>query len=289
MFLPDGWSVCLEDSLMSDNRAWALCWQDPATPLSIWRCNDGRDPAYRLCLPGELEVDILPDHQIRVRPCAGLAQITIDHFLADQVYPRLLAHAGALVIHAGAVRIGDGAVMLIGQSGRGKSTLVASFDRAGMPLIGDDAMVIAADGPSSSVRAVYPSLRLFPDSIAAVLPGTATDGPVAHYSNKERIDVAGDRPTAAPPVPMRAMFSIGMAADAVAIRRLSVAQACMTLVENSFALDPSCVADARRRLTDASLLAHNVPMYDITYPRDYTLLPAVRAAICAQVAALETE
>ena len=61
----------------------------------------------------------------------------------------------------------------------------------------------------------------------------------------------------------------------------------MALVENSFSLDPSDVSEAAKRLDAASAVARNVPMFQITYPRDYARLPEVRAAILGQVATLE--
>jgi hypothetical protein len=180
-------------------------------------------------------------------------------------------------------------MLLVGSSGRGKSTLSASFDQAGFELLGDDAMIMSALETGVGVRAVYPSLRLFPDSIDAVMAGAATAGPIAHYSNKQRIDVAGTRDAELSPLKINALFSIAAPAqdDRIAFRRLSVAEACMTLVENSFALDPVDPVSARGRLRDASALARQVPAFEIAYPRDYARLPDVRQAILNQMNEIE--
>ncbi len=264
----------------------SLRWQDHATELSVSRLW-GADDVIRLRV-SSLAVDIVPNKTIIVRPQPGLSQVTIDHFLSDQVWPRLLAHEGSFIIHAGAVRVNGGAILLMGESGRGKSTLTASFDQVGCALMGDDAIVISSVDGEPRVRPVYPSLRLFPDSIEALMPGAITAGPVAHYSSKERIDVAGDQDRAAAAVPVRAIFSIGDAtAGEIGIHPLPRSQACMTLITNSFALDPSDLDLARGRLNRASALVRQVPMFEITYPRDYARLPDVRQAILEQVAALE--
>lgn len=291
MFVLSGWAVeqGLPLSSKSQPQAETLRWQDPATPLCIWQVGALEEGIYRLSLGSDLVVDTLPDRRIVTRPRPDLPQITIDHFLADQVFPRLLAHAGSLVVHAGAVRVGNAAVMLMGSSGRGKSTLSASFDQAGFELVGDDAMIVSSAHAIPRVRPVYPSLRLFPDSIDALMLGATTAGPVAHYSNKQRIDVGGVRGADDFPLPIHALFSIaGLAEDdRIALRRLPIAESCMTLVENSFALDPSDIIQARRRLDDASALARRVPTFEITYPRDYARLPDVRQAILDQIASLE--
>ena len=266
--------------------AGSLVWRDPFSELKIASLGRGLGD-YRLRHGGDLAVDCHADGKIIVRPLNDIPQFTIDHFLADQVFPRLLAHAGSLVVHAGAIVIGDGAFMLVGQSGRGKSTMVASFDQTGQQLIGDDAMVISFEAGEAQVRAVYPSLRLMPDSIDALMGDTVTAGPVAHYSSKERIEVSGSRSADEAALPIRAIFAIGAPAEQIAFRRMPMARACMALVENSFSLNPSDVQAAEIRLAQATQLARAVPMFEIDYPRDYARLPEVRAAILGQLAALE--
>ena len=134
-------------------------------------------------------VDVLDDNRLLSTLKPGASKAEHDHFLADQVIPRLMAHAGSFVFHAGAVRLGETALVFMGESGRGKSTLVASFDQAGTALLGDDAMVLSTEDGVPAVRPVYPSLRLFPDSIAALMPAAQTAGPIAQHSTKERIEV----------------------------------------------------------------------------------------------------
>lgn len=266
-----------------------LCWRDQATELTISRLTVGSDvTGYRLQL-SDLAVDVVSAKRVIVRPAPCLAQITIDHFLADQVLPRLLASEGSLVVHAGAVRVGSSAVIVLGHSGRGKSTLTASFDRAGHDLLGDDAMVISFVENRHLVHAVYRSLRLFPDSIAELMAGATTAGPVAHFTDKERIDVAIEGQMTADPLPVAAMFALAAAANDgdITTRPLTASETCMMLVEGSFALDPSDTAQARQRLDQASAVASAVPAFEICYPRDYACLPEVRQAILDQVAALE--
>jgi len=268
-----------------------LRWKDPSTPLTISAVSALDERYFRLRMDPAFAVDVSTDGRIVVRQNVPVPQITIDHFLADQVIPRLLAHAGSFVFHAGAVRSGEAALVFLGQSGRGKSTLVTSFKQAGFALLGDDAMVLASPGGVPHVSPVYPSLRLYADSIEALMPGAATAGPVAHYSTKERIDVEIDADTELTPLPVRAIFCLAApaAGETIELRRLAPAEACMTLVESSFALDPADLDQARRRLDDASRLARLVPAFEISYPRDYACLPEVRRAILGQVAALEAE
>jgi hypothetical protein len=72
----------------------------------------------------------------------------------------------------------------------------------------------------------------------------------------------------------------------IRMQRLKVPDACMALIENSFALDPGDAGQATGRLTAASGLARAVPAFQISYPRNYEVLPTVRDAILERCAEL---
>lgn len=260
-------------------------WTDPTGPLVICYVESADCAHYRLRHTDEVVVDIIGDHRMITRVRPGLSRMTLDHFLADQVLPRVKAHSGDFVLHAGAVRVDDAAIVLMGASGRGKSTLVSSFDRAGFALLGDDAMVISGLGDRPRTKAVYPSLRLLPDSIAALFSESWTTTQVAHYSSKRRIDVPLPQAGSTESVPIAAIFVIAEPiADAqISLRRMTIPQACMTFVENSFALDPSDTRRAGERLADASALAGRVPAFELSYMRDYGRLAEVRERILDQL------
>lgn len=73
--------------------------------------------------------------------------------------PLLLAHlAGSIPLHASAVAVDGGAIVFVGASGLGKSTLAAALcDHAGASLLGDDAVVIERRGDSFHVVALEDS------------------------------------------------------------------------------------------------------------------------------------
>ena len=288
----ENWDVTL-DNLPAEDLMPACetaIWHDEYGPLVISRIDTSGKGGYRLRMGDDIAVDVHPERRIVARFRPEVSRTTVDHFLADQILPRVLASEGQFILHSGAVRMGDGAILLMGPSGRGKSTLVTSFDRAGLSLMGDDAMTISWSNGQAGAKPVYPSLRLLPDSIEALLPDTVTTTSVAYYTAKRRVTVPVADTNGATPLPIQAIFLIAEPIEngKVGLRSLTIAEACMALVESSFALDPTDVIQARGRLADASELARNVPMFEIRYPRDYAQLPEVRAAILAQVAALET-
>jgi hypothetical protein len=257
--------------------AEALLWEDPTGPLTISQVRSNPDNFYRLRLGDEIAVDIVADDRLAVTPGPDVPQLTVDHFLADQVFPRILSQRGQLVLHAGAVHDRDTAILLLGPSGSGKSTLVTSFHQSGWTLMGDDAIVIALGEGGPLARPVYPSLRLFADSIDALFSEAVVTHDMAHYSSKQRLEVAHAAKDLGP-VPLAAMVFLGDDRP-LAISPLTAAQACIGIIENSFALDPTDRDRARKRLELASRLANELPAFWISYPREFARLGEVRQVI----------
>jgi hypothetical protein len=207
---------------------------------------------------------------------------TIDHLLNDHVAPRIIAHLGALVIHGSAVEIGGKLAIFMGTTGAGKSTLAASLMKRGHRLLGDDAVVISKTGAGWVGEAVYPSLRLFPESISEVFAESVDTDAMAFYSDKRL--VRADALLAAKPVavPLGMIFVLTDGDDGVSHATLRFADACMMMVENSFTLDPDDAAAAADRMAKAAGLAAAVPCHALSYPYDFAILDDV----CGHVAAL---
>lgn len=265
-------------------------WSDEG--LKIFRLGKTTDEHYRLQFSPEISFDVeCATRMIWSNADNRLPATTARHLLYDQILPRVIAHTGSLVLHAGAFQDRGCAILALGKSGRGKSTLVASFNQAGQALIGDDASVISWCNGRPHVSAVYPSLRLLPDSISALLPPDIQSSDVAHYSPKQRIDLLSGQDGQDISAPIVAQFVIGAPAisESITLRRLTIAQACMAIIENSFALNPTDPEGARERMVKASTLARSIATFEISYPRDYARLPEVRQTILDQVGELGTE
>jgi hypothetical protein len=207
---------------------------------------------------------------------------TIDHLLNDHVAPRIIAQLGALVIHGSAVMIGGRLAIFMGNTGAGKSTLAASLLKRGHQLLGDDAVVITRADAGWVGESVYPSLRLFPESITQVFAESVDTDAMAFYSDKRL--VRADALIAAGPVdvPLGMIFVLTDGEDGVSHTTLGFADACMMIVENSFTLDPDDPVAAADRMAKAAGLAAAVPCHALAYPYDFAIL----GDVCRHVAAL---
>jgi hypothetical protein len=258
-----------------DVRTRSAIWRD-GTGLIIWEAG----PTLELEFEGVVRfgVDSAQRSIAVVALCDPLPDETLEHLLLDQLVPRIRAQEGELVVHAAAVSQDNQAILLVGDSGRGKSTLSAALAQSGWALLGDDAVSLRRDESMVRAQSLYPSLRLLPDSIAAVVGVAVPTTPTAHYTIKRRVE-AGE---GGPPSECRAFFLLGepgAAGNDISVRRASPSELCMALIKESFALDPGDRRRAADRLAALSEIAARVPGFHLDYPRDYARLPEVCRAL----------
>ena len=209
---------------------------------------------------------------------------TLEHVWADILLPGILDHQGSLVLHAGAVVVDGLAALLVGESGRGKSTLTASFFTEGHTVLSDDGIIVTDTGNGTSVEAVYPGIRLLPGTLSDLFASPVPTTDVAHYATKRRIVPDARMSSAGFPVAAVFFLSEPSGAGSVSVAPMSGAEACIGLVSKSFALDPSDKDRARGRIKQASRVASTLPAYALSYPRKISYLPKVRDAIIGALA-----
>jgi hypothetical protein len=157
-----------------------------------------------------MEVDAVAVYQVengrrilvQALPDADPADVRI--FLMGSAMGALLYQRGLFPLHGSAVETPWGAMVFVGPSGIGKSTLAAHFHRAGYRLIADDVCAIsrAADG-SLLVLPAFPHLRLKTDAVGR-LYGEAVTSPPSHFDVDKFVLSLGEG-HASTPVPLGAV------------------------------------------------------------------------------------
>ena len=254
-------------------------WDLPGAPawLSISRSKDG----YLLHFPELATFHVAAcDGGVQCWPHNSVPLDSVRHLFLDQVMPLVLSLAGRTVFHASAVSSGAGAIAFLGDSGRGKSTLAGIFVNQGAELLTDDCLLVDKD---FRIVPSYPGLRLWPDA-AEVLGRAASDLPrVCHYSSKKRLrDVL---PSSCHPVPLRRLYLLAEAADAISIATLSPRDALIELVKFCFVLDIANPEALKARFETLSRLAGLGLVYRLSYPRDLEHLPDLHDAILRHASA----
>jgi hypothetical protein len=260
---------------------WAHQWQDDRGQVIAALARDHR--GYLLRFPDLADFRISSDgRRISVSHPESTSIETLRHLLLDQVLPRVLTHTGRLVLHASCVRVQDRVLLFVGETGQGKSCLAASFDAAGYPLLSDDGVVVVPHPDGPRILPTYRSLRLWPDAICELYSQTPQLAPMAHYSSKRRVEFAERCEQQRTPLPVDGIFVLRAGCpppETPQVTPLTARDGCVELLRQTFQLD---VTDRQRTAALFSMvsdLARQVPLFAIDYPRVYTCLPQVHAAI----------
>jgi len=190
-----------------------------------------------------------------------------------------------MVMHASAVVLKDGrAVAFCGPSGRGKSTLAAAFYRAGHHLVTDDCLLLKNDDGVVSAVPAYPSLRLWPDSVARFKTVKGENGrfeAMAHYSPKKQLLFEHAETSVSPQwLELSALFVLTdspAAGDTPQIRigPLGGKLTIMSIIESLFALDMVSKHSVQTSFEVVRDVAGGMPVFGLSYPREYKILPEV--------------
>ncbi|MCP9888682.1 hypothetical protein KBY96_12195 [Cyanobium sp. ATX 6A2] len=258
-------------------------------PFHTWAFPDGTlwtefyrlEAGFLLRFPDLADFEISGDgHASVAHPVPGVSVGTVEHLYLNQVLPLMLSTQGQLVFHASAVAIDSGVAVFAGESGRGKSTLAASFAVNGYPFLTDDGLVLNRSATGYTVLPSHPSIRLWADSSEALIGSDTPTAPVVCYTSKSRF-LAGEQVRFCDcPQPLRHVYFLGEGiAEAVTIEPLSPAQALIEWVKNSFLLDIEAHLRLASHFNQVTNLAALPIHFRLDYPRNYTALADVRQAI----------
>lgn len=264
------------------SHGWQHDWLDDDGTIAISAVR--MDDHYGLRFPDVAEAWVEPSGRMALWRHPQASVESLRHVLLDQVLPRVLAQRGQLVLHGSMATTAHGrTVVILGESGMGKSTLASAFELAGGCVLTDDCVVISHNAAKPRAVPSYAGLRLWSDSLAALYPlREAQATPVAHYSSKLRLAAAGTA---------NAQTHASLALDAILVLQKSAddeqilltspspQQACMAIIGNAFQFDLGNLRHAHQLLGLAAELARHVPVLSLRYPRDYSLLPNVVAQV----------
>ncbi|MEP4147158.1 MAG: hypothetical protein ABJL54_08035 [Halioglobus sp.] len=263
----------VEQSLIID---WIHDWVSAEGEATL-RCGliktDTGATRYILRFPGlaDFETDGV---NLIARPKPRCADYTLCHLLVDQVLPRMWAHVGRLVVHASAVRMPNNRVCLfMGDSGDGKSTIVAALDKLGCQILADDCVELRSSSRGVLVIPSYRGLRLNPDSIAEL--GLQRYGwlPVAEDNDKRQtrfFSVGGEG------FYLDTLYALKGSSSKldILIKPVAGVERAAWLIRNSFILNIKSASYARQQM--ALIASLDEPGYSfnlLQFPMDYHSLP----------------
>lgn len=244
------------------------------------------DEADRLLLrfPAVLDVEYrISEGKVDLFPAEEVLDATIRHLLLDHVLPRLVSHQGRLVLHAAGVADAEGAILLVGPTGAGKSTLAASFLEDELGLLTDDCVLLQPSEDGFWALAAYSGLRLWPDSYAGLDPEEPSGSESQPENWKRRVDIDS---VASGPLRVRALFILDPprqppGGGTISVQPIEGAEALMELLQHGFMLDPGDRDTIERQFLATGDLVEALPMFRLSYPRVFTRLRQVRETMTA--------
>ena len=255
---------------------------------TVWTEFHRTQTDYLLRFPGLADFTVAADGtRVAAYPVPGTDETTVEHLYINQLVPLALSRQGRPAFHASVVTVPGGAVAFLGKTGMGKSTLAASFALNEAAFLTDDALLVEDSPGGLLATPSHASLRLWDDSVEALLDeDSPRAGPVS-YSDKTRL-LAGealaydDKPQA-----LLAAYALeDQGATAVSINPLTGAARQMAWVNNSFLLDIEDKALLAQHFEWTHRISAAIPTFSLDYPRDFCILPEVRQAIRQHLAGL---
>lgn len=186
--------------------------------------------------------------------------------LAGVVCAVLLSSAGTPLLHGAAVAFEGGAVGLLGDSGRGKSTLAGALLKGGGALLSEDLLAFTRRGSDFAVEPGYACISLLPDARQALGFDGAKGGSVQPRTGTPKCWI-GAR-SAAGPVAIRRLYILAPpdpAAPDGRAERLSRFSAAPALVRQLYGapwIRPVSEAD----LAFCGSFAAKVPVFSLSRP-----------------------
>ncbi|MCE7982692.1 MAG: hypothetical protein DYG89_16025 [Caldilinea sp. CFX5] len=209
---------------------------------------------------------------------------TIEHLYLNQILPLALGQQGKLIFHASAVEIGDVAVAFMGASGRGKSTLAATFATTGLRFLADDGLLVEPHEGHYQVIPSHPSIRLWQDSEQALIPPDAIKATPVQFTSKSRFLSGQEVVFCEQPRPLKQIYLLGEGiTDQLVCQRIRPAVACIELVKHAFILDSVAATLLTNQFATLSQITQQIPCYRLDYPRSFATVTAIKQAIINHV------
>jgi len=248
---------------------------------SVWTEFYRTGRAYLLRFPGLADFSVSADgKEVVAYPAQDTDVATVEHLYLNQLVPLALSRQGQPTFHASVVTVAGGAVAFLGKTGAGKSTLAASFALHDALFLTDDALLIEETADGCRVQPGHGSIRLWEDSLAALVDTDNARASGISYSGKARILAGDSLAYCAHSEALLAAYLLEPRDTAqVGMRPLAGLNRHMAWLNNSFLLDIEDQELLAQHFDWTHRIASTVPTYALDYPRDYGILPEVRDTV----------
>jgi hypothetical protein len=219
--------------------------------------------------------------EIILEPAGGVDRTTLSAFVLD-LAGTLLHQRGRFVLHASAVAMGRGAVVFVGGSGRGKSTLALTLYAKGYPSVADDLVSIDLETDVPMVIPAYPELDASPEVLRALAHDPQRFERVLPTTEKRAVPTT--ERFAAHPLPLQRIYVLGEG-EQTRIEPLSPRTALFALIRHSYRAEIAEGPSAAMHLLQSANLVQTMPVRCLTVHRSRASISTVARLVEADVLA----
>ncbi len=229
----------------------------------LWQASPGR---FLLDLPEVARYLVEGGECVTIEPCTGILPDVVTHFARMTPLAALLYQRGMLAFHAAAVANERGAVLLAGDSGGGKSTLLMELLQRGWALLADELAIVSQDGNGGlHVIPTFSDIALWPDTLKKF--GKEAEEFEHADANRLLLNLTDQRTVASQP--LLAMYRLGVQSKAeISCERMAGIEhfkAVSTLLYNSHVAD--ALLDRVIYMGYASAIVRTTPVVRLNRPR----------------------
>ncbi|MFC1832339.1 hypothetical protein ACFL0S_10005 [Thermodesulfobacteriota bacterium] len=254
-------------------------WKGPDE--TIWATFHRADKVYLVRFPELADFEIASDGMsVDCHPVLGTSEETVQHLYTNQVLPLAMSMMGKLVFHGSAIEVDNHAVAFLAESGRGKSTLAASFAVNGSRFLTDDGLVLDPTSTGYQAHPGDPSIRLWMDSERELItPGTLA-APALPYTSKSRFLAEPSISFCGQPRPLSRVYFLGDgSSETIVFGSMIESEALVEFAKHSFLLDIEKRSLLSTHFDMLAKLVNQFVPYRLDFPRRFDFLERVRETI----------
>jgi hypothetical protein len=213
---------------------------------------------------------------------SSVAPISVEAYLTNFAVSAALLQRGEEPLHATVVEFGTDTVGFLGESGAGKSTLAAYLIKQGGTLVTDDMLRVTYDEERALAHPGPNQLKLFEEPAQQLLSKSIRRGRFNPLSGKLLFQPC-DGLGASRPRRLSALYQLEYPRadqqDRVSLTRLVGLDLFKTITSSTMNSRVDLPARLLRQFQFATRLARSVPVYRLTYKRNYDVLSKVADTI----------
>lgn len=210
--------------------------------------------------------------EIIINPSSGLEDNFLRLHILGNAIPIALHQRRRLILHANAVNVEGGAVVFLGSSGIGKSTISLALHDKGYCLISDDVLSIEVKDYNITIFPSFPRIKLWPDVITEYInenpelaPQLFSNTDKRSYMVKTDFDL---------PLPLKAIYIMELANN-TNIENINSEDSVMGLIKNSYLYGFFENDDVAQNLRDCAKIVNHIPVKKLRIQHSFDNIPQI--------------